>query len=115
MVNYLDADLDRTFAALGDPTRRKLLSRLAGGEARVTELAQPFAMSLPAVSKHLLILERAGLLTRTKHGREHVMRLNAAPLRQAAGWVETYRTFWEGSLDALALHLEQKSKAKKTT
>ncbi len=93
--------LDRTFAALADPTRRAILARLATGEASVTELAEPFEMSLPAVSKHLKVLERAGLVRRRVQGREHVLRLEPGPLREASRWLEHYRTFWDARLDAL--------------
>ena len=106
MVKHKEAVLDRTFAALSDPTRRQLLGRLSHGDACVTDLARPFSMSLPAVSKHLGILERAGLLRRQRHGREHVLKLNAEPMREALRWIEEYRAFWQGSLDALAVYLE---------
>jgi DNA-binding transcriptional ArsR family regulator len=106
MVKHNEATLDQTFAALADPTRRGLLQFLSRGETRVTELAKPFAMSLPAVSKHLTVLERAGLLQRRKQGREHLLTLNAAPMNDAAQWIEQYRAFWEGSLDRLAAFLE---------
>jgi DNA-binding transcriptional ArsR family regulator len=95
------AALDDTMLALADPTRRAILSRLAGGEARVTDLAAPFAMSLNAVSKHIRILERATLVRRRRAGREHVLSLNPAPLDEAAAWIEQQRTFWNASLDAL--------------
>lgn len=87
----LTADLDDTMLALADPTRRAILNRLAGGEARVTDLAAPFAMSLNAVSKHIRILERATLVRRRRAGREHVLSLNPAPLDQAAAWIEQQR------------------------
>jgi DNA-binding transcriptional ArsR family regulator len=106
MVKY-SRTLDRTFAALADPTRRRILAHLARGDRRVTELARPHAMSLPAVSKHLRVLEDAGLLRRRRYGRVHEMQLNARPLKQAAAWVEEYRKFWEGSLDRLADYLEK--------
>jgi DNA-binding transcriptional ArsR family regulator len=106
MVKYNEATLDRTFSALADPTRRRLLRHLSRGETRVTELAKPFAMSLPAVSKHLGVLEGAGLLQRRRQGREHHLTLNAAPMNEAAQWIEQYRAFWEGSLDRLAAYLE---------
>src|SRR5664279_6486739 len=102
MVKYDAHTLDRTFAALADPTRRRILAHLARGSKRVTHLARPHAMSLPAVSKHLRVLEHAGLLRRRRDGRVHEMRLDARPLKQAAQWVEEYRKFWEGSLDRLA-------------
>jgi DNA-binding transcriptional ArsR family regulator len=102
--------LNRTFGALADPTRRRILAHLARGHRRVTELAQPHAMSLPAVSKHLRVLEKAGLLRRRRYGRVHEIQLDAKPLRQAAQWVEEYRKFWEGSLDRLAEYLEKTTK-----
>jgi DNA-binding transcriptional ArsR family regulator len=98
------ARLDATFAALADPTRRAILARLATGEASVGELAQPFAMSQPAISKHLKVLERAGLVTRGRDAQRRPVRLEAAPLAQANGWLEDYRRIWEanfGRLDAL--------------
>lgn len=110
MVKHYSKTLDRTFAALADPTRRRILAHLAGGDKCVTRLARPHAMSLPAVSKHLRVLERAGLLRRRRYGRVHEMQLEAEPLRQAAQWVEEYRKFWEGSLDRLADYLEKTAK-----
>ena len=107
MVNYQNAVLDRTFAALADPTRRRILAHLARGDQRVTHLARPHAMSLPAVSKHLRVLEKAGLLRRRRYGRVHEMQLDAKPLEKAAKWVQEYRRFWEGSLDRLADYLEK--------
>lgn len=106
MVKY-SGQLDRTFAALADPTRRNILARLSQGASSVTELAEPFEMSLPAVSKHLRVLERAGLCSRTKDGRVHRIQLRAEPMREAAGWVEQYRIFWEGNLDALGQFLDR--------
>jgi DNA-binding transcriptional ArsR family regulator len=105
MVNYSSPGLDRTFAALSDPTRRAILARLAQGEASVSELAAPFDVSLPAVSKHLRVLERAGLMRRQKEGRVHHCRLVAEPLQDAAVWLAFYERFWEGKLDALAGYL----------
>ena len=110
MVKYPSRTLNRTFAALADPTRRQILAHLARGDRRVTDLAQPHEMSLPAVSKHLRVLEKAGLLRRRRRGRVHEMQLNAAPLKKAAQWVEEYRKFWEGSLDRLAAYLEKTDK-----
>ena len=107
MVKYPPAGLNRTFAALSDPTRRRILAQLAQGDRCVTRLAQRHAMSLPAVSKHLRVLEKAGLLRRRRYGRVHEMQLEAKPLKQAAQWVEEYRKFWEGSLDRLAEYLEK--------
>ena len=110
MVKYSSRTLDRTFAALADPTRRHILAHLARGDSRVTDLARPHAMSLPAVSKHLRVLENAGLLRRRRYGRVHEMHLDAKPLKQAAQWVEEYRKFWEGSLDRLAAYLDKTAK-----
>src|SRR5881275_2299682 len=110
MVKYSASTLDRTFAALADPTRRRILAHLARGDRCVTPLARSHAMSLPAVSKHLRVLEKAGLLRRRRYGRVHEMQLEARPLKQAAQWVEEYRKFWEGSLDRLAAYLEKTSK-----
>jgi DNA-binding transcriptional ArsR family regulator len=91
--------LTMTFAALADPTRRAILGRLASGEASVTELAKPFAMSMPAICKHLSVLERAGLIARRRNARWRPRRLEAAPLHEVACWVEHYRQFWEKSVD----------------
>jgi DNA-binding transcriptional ArsR family regulator len=101
--------LDATFAALADPTRRAILARLASGEASVAELAEPFAMSQPAISKHLKVLERAGLISRGRDAQRRPRRLEAKPLAEANGWLENYRRFWEGSferLDDLLTHLK---------
>ena len=111
MVKYSSRTLDQTFAALADPTRRQILAHLARGDRRVTDLARPHDMSLPAVSKHLRVLEKAGLLRRRRHGRVHEMQLDAKPLKKAAQWVDEYRRFWEGSLDRLAAYLEKANKA----
>ena len=112
MVKYSSTTaLNRTFAALADPTRRSILVHLARGSRPVTHLARPHAMSLPAVSKHLRVLEKAGLLRRRRYGRVHEMELDAQPLKKAAQWVEQYRKFWEGSLDRLADYLEKTTKA----
>jgi DNA-binding transcriptional ArsR family regulator len=106
--------LSTTFAALADPTRRAILSRLALGEAPVNELAQPFRMSLPAVSKHLKVLERAGLIARGREAQWRPCRLEANPLKDVADWVEHYRGFWEQSLDRLGAYLrEEQEKEKK--
>src|ERR671930_2580871 len=110
MVKYHSTTLDRTFAALADPTRRRILAHLSRGNHRVTDLARPHDMSLPAVSKHLRVLEYAGLLRRRRYGRVHEMQLNAKPLKQAAQWVEEYRKFWDGSLDRLAEYLEKQNR-----
>jgi DNA-binding transcriptional ArsR family regulator len=107
MVKQNTISLDATFSALSDPTRRAILSRLAEGPASVTEIAAPFDISLPAVSKHLRVLEQAGLMRRQVEGRVHTCHLNAAPLREATGWLAAYRRFWEGQLDSLAQFLEE--------
>ncbi|MDB5600257.1 MAG: HTH-type transcriptional regulator [Xanthobacteraceae bacterium] len=100
--------LDLTLLALADPTRRAILARLSAGEARVTDLAQPFSISLNSVSKHIQILERAQLVRRRRAGREHLLSFNRAPLDTAAAWIEAQRTIWTASLDALdAVLLEQ--------
>lgn len=99
--------LDRTFGALADPSRRAILRELAGGERRVTELATPFPVSLNAVSKHVKVLERAGLVRRRVRGREHFIGLAPEPLREASGWIDQYRAFWEPRLDALEAFLDE--------
>jgi DNA-binding transcriptional ArsR family regulator len=99
--------LSSTFAALADPTRRAILARLALGETSVTELAKPFEMSMPAVSKHLKVLERAGLIARGREAQWRPCRLDAAPLRDAASWIEEYRRFWDQSLDRLEDYLRK--------
>lgn len=104
--------LSRTLSALADPTRRAILARLAGGDAGVTELAEPFAMSLPAVSKHLKVLERAGLITRGREAQWRPCRLDAAPLAEVSDWVQRYRQFWEGSFDRLDEHLRELRKGR---
>ena len=95
MVKYKDATLDSVFGALSDPTRRCILDLLARAESRVTDLARSFSMSLPAVSKHLRVLEKAGLIVRRRDGRVHRLRLEAARLQEASAWIEEYRRFWE--------------------
>jgi DNA-binding transcriptional ArsR family regulator len=102
MVNYLRKSLDATFSALADPTRRAILARLAAGESSVTQLAEPFDVSLPAISKHLQVLENAGLLVREREGRTQLCRLVAAPMKDAARWIGRYRRFWQQPFDALA-------------
>jgi len=106
-------NLDQTFGALADSTRRAILVRLASGEATVGELAGPFEISRPAISKHLRVLEHAGLVHRTVDGRISRCELNAAPMRDAAEWVEYYREFWEGQLDLLASYFNEKKKTTK--
>jgi DNA-binding transcriptional ArsR family regulator len=98
--------LDLTFAALADPTRRAILARLALGEASVTELAEPFAMSLPGISKHLKVLERAGLIVRSREAQWRPCRLEPRPLKAAADWLEHYRRFWDESFDRLESYLK---------
>jgi DNA-binding transcriptional ArsR family regulator len=108
--------LDSTFAALADPTRRAILARLARGEATVMELAKPFAMSQPAISKHLKVLERAGLISGGREAQRRPRRLEAGPLAEATAWLENYRQFWEGSfqrLDALLGEM-QRTERKRT-
>jgi len=105
--------LDATFAALADPTRRAILSRLAAGEASVTELAAPFDMSQPAVSKHLKVLERAGLISRGRDAQRRPRRLEGRPLAEATGWLENYRRFWEGNFEGLDALLDVLKTGKK--
>ena len=107
MVNYNPSPLNTTFAALADPTRRAIISRLAQGAATVTELAAPFNISLPAISKHLRVLEQAGLLRQQKQGRIRYCHLNPQPLHEAAKWLSVYERFWDGQFDALATFLEE--------
>ena len=99
--------LDITFSALSDPTRRAIISKLAKGEMPIMELASPFDMSLPAVSKHIRVLEKAGLLSRRKQGRAYYCCLNARPLREAAKWLAFYQQFWDAKLDSLSNFLEE--------
>src|SRR5713101_4180383 len=101
------AGLDATFAALADPTRRAILARLATGEASVTELAEPFAMTQPGISKHLKVLERAGLISRGIDAQRRPRKLEPRPLAEATGWLEEYRKFWEGSFERLDSLLEE--------
>src|SRR6266849_4598307 len=105
--------LSTTFAALADPTRRAILARLALGETSVTELAEPFDMSLPAVSKHLKVLERAGLIARAREAQWRPCRLEAAPLKDIADWLEHYRRFWEQSFDRLEEYLRELQRKEK--
>jgi DNA-binding transcriptional ArsR family regulator len=109
-----DDPLSVTFAALADPTRRAILARLAEGEATVNELAEPFAMTLPAVSKHLKVLERAGLITRGRNAQWRPCTLDARPLRDAAEWMQQYRRFWEARLDRLDEHLKKMMRGKQS-
>lgn len=110
MVKYSSPSLDRTFGALADPTRRRILEHLAGGDRCVTDLARPYRMSLPAVSKHLRVLENAGLVRRQRDGRIHRLKLEARPMQQAQAWIEEYRRFWEASFDRLDEYLKQLQK-----
>ena len=108
MVQYQAQDhLSSVFAALADPTRRSILARLSAGEASVTELAEPFEMTLPAVSKHLKVLERAGLIARGRDAQWRPARLEAGPLKDVAEWMEPYRRFWDESFDRLDEYLQQ--------
>lgn len=108
MVNYQER-LDRTFAALVDPTRRAILAQLERKDsASISDLAQPFAIKLPAVMKHLDVLEDAGLVTRSKSGRTVTMRLRPQPMREAMAWLRRYERFWSGRLDGLAIYAEKK-------
>lgn len=99
--------LSAIFAALADPTRRAILARLANGDATVTELAEPFTISLPAISRHLKVLERAGLISRSRTGQWRSSTLQAAPLREATAWMEQYRQFWDASFGRLDAHLRR--------
>ena len=106
MVEHMSADpLSTTLSALADPTRRGILARLATGEATVTQLAEPYEMSLAAISKHLKVLERAGLISRGRDAQYRPCRLEAVPMKDVAGWIEDYRKFWEASLDRLEDYL----------
>jgi len=105
--------LSSTFSALADPTRRAILARLASGQASVTELAEPFEMSMPAISKHLKVLEHAGLIARKREAQSRPCELAAKPLKEAANWIEHYRTFWEQSLDRLDAYLREIQAAEK--
>lgn len=107
MTTALDKRLNRTLAALADPTRRTILRRLARGETRVTDLAKPFSMSLNSVSKHIRVLERAKLVKRRRLGREHWLAFNRQPFDEAAAWIEAQRTFWNERLDALERALNE--------
>ncbi|HEY9381669.1 MAG TPA: metalloregulator ArsR/SmtB family transcription factor [Burkholderiales bacterium] len=105
--------LSTTFAALADPTRRAILARLISGEASVTELAEPFDITLPAVTKHLKVLENAGLIARGREAQWRPCRLEAGPLKDAAEWLERYRRFWEQSFDRLELYLKEMQRKEK--
>jgi DNA-binding transcriptional ArsR family regulator len=115
MVNYRSGELDRIFAALGDPTRRAILARLEEAESlTVSAIAEPFAIKLPAVMKHLDVLGDAGLVTRSKHGRTVDVRLSPAPLREARDWLARYERFWSPRLDRLAAYAEGKEAEART-
>ena len=107
MVEYSSKLLDRTFGALADPTRRRILAQLAKGDKCVTHLARPHAMSLAAVSKHLIVLEKAGLVKRRRKGRVHSLALEAKPMQEAQAWLDRYRKFWEGNLDQFEKYLDK--------
>jgi len=107
MAVAMRCNLDQTLLALADPTRRAILQRLSQGEARVTDLAQPFAISLNSVSKHIRMLERADLVRRRRAGREHLLSFNPQPLAEAGAWIETQRAFWTARLDALERELNR--------
>jgi len=110
MVELNQTGLNGTYAALADPSRRAILARLRQGAARVTEIAEPFDMSLNAVSKHIRVLERAGLIRREISGRDHFLTVNIEPLIEASRWIDDQRTFWEGRLDALESFLRHKKR-----
>jgi DNA-binding transcriptional ArsR family regulator len=111
LVNHSSERLDTVFAALSDPTRRGILAQCARkGEVSVTELAEPYSMSAPAISRHLRVLEKAGLITRKKQGRVRYCRVNPAPMSEAARWLEKMKTFWEGQLDALEHYFRRSRK-----
>ena len=110
MVKYSSGTIDSTLSALADPTRRAIVEKLATGEKSVLELAKPFDISLPAVSKHLKVLERAGLISRDIKGRVHSIKLVAEPMRGAVDWLERYRIFWEHQLDSLSEYLNKSNK-----
>ena len=113
MVNYVDGALDGIFAALADPTRREMVARLAEGPATVGELGEPFGITKPAVTKHVKVLERAGLLERRRDGRVHRCRLNPEALEEAEAWIDHHRRFWEASLDRLARYVEKTKRPRK--
>ncbi len=118
MVEYHTAELDTVFHALGDATRRQMLAQLASGSRTVSELAEPYSMSLAAASKHIKALEGAGLISREVQGRTHICRLNAAPLASAHGWLEFYERFWTSAFDRLEALLkadDEKPKSKSTS
>ena len=107
MVKYYTDTLDVTFMALADPTRRAILMRLTKDECSASQLAEPFDISSPAISKHLRVLENAGLILREKQGRVHKFQLDAGPMKDASSWIEKYRVFWENQFDSLEKYLEK--------
>ena len=111
MVEYTPESLNRVFSAVADPTRRAILRALAKNPATITEIAKPFAVSLNAVSKHVMVLERAGLIHREIQGREHLCSLDPRPLREATAWLDHYRQFWDVRLEALERYVAQKLKS----
>ena len=113
MVEYLETSLDKTYAAIADPTRRAILTALLDKPLRVTEVAKPFDMSLNAVSKHIRLLEQAGLVQREIRGRDHWLTLNDSPLQEASDWIEAARGFWMNSLDGLESYLTTKRQRKR--
>jgi DNA-binding transcriptional ArsR family regulator len=113
MGEYQSAQLDEVFNALCDPTRRAILARLVDSDARVTEIAGEFPLSLNSISKHIRMLERAGLLRRSIVGRDHVLSLNAGPMAEAQAWIEQYRRFWEDRLAALDAYITRKKRTRK--
>ncbi|QIF03486.1 metalloregulator ArsR/SmtB family transcription factor [Roseimicrobium sp. ORNL1] len=114
MVEYESDLLDKTFGALADPTRRRILAQLSEGEICVTDLARPHAMSLAAVSKHVIVLEKAGLVKRRKDGRVHSLALDAKPMEEAQAWLDRYRQFWTANLDGFEKYLEKLQPQKET-
>jgi DNA-binding transcriptional ArsR family regulator len=115
VVEHVQSQLDATYAALADPTRRAILARLQRRPARVTEVAAEFPVSLNAVSKHIRVLERAGLVRREIRGRDHVLSADPRPLREAGSWIEHYQRFWSTRADALAAHVESRSRGRPTS
>jgi DNA-binding transcriptional ArsR family regulator len=112
-MHTMSDHLSTTFSALADPTRRAILARLASGETSVTELAKPFKMSMPAVTKHLKVLRHAGLITQSRDAQWRPCKLEAGPLKEAADWVEHYRRFWEQNLDRLEVYLHELQRKEK--
>jgi DNA-binding transcriptional ArsR family regulator len=115
MGEYSVGTLDRVFSAVSDPTRRAILARLEGSDARVTDVARAFPISLNSTSKHIRVLEGAGLVRRTVRGREHILSLDAAPLAEAAEWIEHYRMFWSDQLAALDAFVTSRDHAKRSS